>query len=296
MKKLSSNIYSVGVNDRTTNLFEGIWPLPEGISYNSYLIEDDKTALIDPVSSSFEEEFLSNLEEVTDPEEIDYIITNHLEPDHSGTLPTLRRLAPQAEIVCTEKALQFLESLFGIEDNITSVESGDELDLGDKTLEFFETPFLHWPETMVSYEPSEKILFSGDAFRGFGAIEGEIFDDQKELENYEGEALRYFSNIIGMYGPSVQMALDKLEDLEVEVVAPTHGVIWRSEPGRIIELYDRWSRKEGEEGVTILYGSMYGNTEKLMESVAEGVESTGCKKVRIMDASRAHLSFLLSQA
>lgn len=296
MIEIKPGVYWTGINDRTTDLFEGMWPLPNGISYNSYLIEDEKLALVDSVKSYFEKEFLEKIEEKIDPSDIDYIIVHHMEPDHSGALPTLRRLAPEAEIVCTEKALGFLESLYGITENIRTVETGDKLDLGDRTLQFFETPFVHWPETMMTYEPSEKILFTGDAFGGFGAMEGRIFDDQVDLEHYEGEILRYFSNIVGMYSPPVQAALRKLKDVEVNVVAPTHGPVWRSEPETIIELYDKWSKMEGKKGVTLVYGSMYGNTEEMMEAVVDGIKSGGCKNLRILDAFRTHLSFLLSEA
>lgn len=294
--EVKPDIHWVGVNDRITDLFEGVWPLPKGVSYNSYLIESDKTALVDSVKADFEDEFLEKIEEVTNPSEIDYVIVNHMEPDHSGALPTLRRLAPDAEILCTEKAVDFLESLYGITENIKIVEDGEEIDLGDRTLKFFETPFVHWPETMMTYEPEEKVLFSGDAFGGFGALGGGIFDDEVDLEAYESEILRYFSNIVGMYTATVQRALQKLEDLEVNVIAPTHGPIWRTQPEKIIELYDRWSKMEGEDGITIIYGSMYGNTEELMESVAAGVKSQGCKNIRILDASRVNLSYLLSEA
>lgn len=296
MIEVKPDIYWVGVNDRTTDLFESLWPLPKGISYNSYLIDDEKLTLIDSVKYSFEEEFLEKIEEKVNPADIEYIIVNHMEPDHSGALPTLRRLAPEAEIVCTEKALGFLDSFYSITENIKVVSHGDTLDIGERTLKFFETPFVHWPETMMSYETSDRILFSGDAFGGFGALEGGIFDDEVELEYYEDQILRYFSNIVGMYTATVQAALQKLKDVEVNMVAPTHGPIWRSEPETIIELYDRWSKMEGENGITLIYGSMYGNTEEIMEAVAEGIKTAGCKNLRILDASRISQSFLLSEA
>ncbi len=296
MQKLTSDLYWIGMNDRTTDLFEGIWPLPQGVSYNSYLIDDDELVLIDGAKTDFEEELIENIEEIADPTEIDYILVNHMEPDHSGSLPTIRRLAPQAEIICTEKATGFLESFYGITENIETIEHGDELDIGKRTLKFFETPFVHWPETMMTYETSGKILFSGDAFGGFGALEGGIFDDQLELDFYKDEVLRYFSNIVGMYSSSVQAALEKLQNVNVEMVAPTHGPVWREEPETIIELYDKWSSMEGEEGITLIYGSMYGNTAEMMESIAEGVRKCNCTNIRILDASRTHPSFLLMEA
>ncbi|MFW5912458.1 MAG: FprA family A-type flavoprotein [Candidatus Hadarchaeota archaeon] len=296
MKRINSDIYWVGVNDRTTDLFEGVWPLPEGVSYNSYLIDDEKKVLVDSAKSYFEDELLENIEKILDPSEIDYIISHHMEPDHSGAFPTLRRLAPEAEIVCTEKAKDFLESFYEISDGITVVGTGDSLNIGKRELKFFETPFVHWPETMMTYDPSDKILFSGDAFGGFGALEAGIFDDKLDLEFYEDEVLRYFANIVGMYSSAVQAALGKLSDVDVEIVAPTHGPIWRERPERIINLYDKWSRKEGEAGITLVYGSMYGNTAEMMEAVAQGINSAGCKNLRIMDASRVHLSHLLSNS
>ncbi len=296
MIELSEDIYWVGTNDRTTDLFEGYWPLPNGISYNSYLIDDEKLTLVDATKVDYEDELLEKVEKIADPSEIDYIITHHMEPDHTGALPTLRRVAPEAEIVCTEKAVGFLDAFYGITDGIRTVENGDELDIGERVLKFFETPFIHWPETMMSYEPSDKILFSGDAFGTYGALEGGIFADELDLDMYEDEGLRYFSNIVGMYSAPVQAALGKLGDLELEIVASAHGPVWREEPDRIIELYDKWSKVEGEEGVTIVYGSMYGNTADMMEAVAEGVRDAGCKDLRVFDASRVHPSFLLMEA
>lgn len=294
MYEIKKDIYWVGANDRTTDLFEGFWPLPNGISYNTYLIDDEKLTLVDSIKSYFEDKLLENIEKIADPKEIEHIIIHHMEPDHTGALPTLRRIAPDAEMICTEKAVGFLESFYGITENIRTVETGDTLNLGDRTLKFFETPFVHWPETMMSYEPEDKLLFSGDGFGAFGALEGGIFDDQ--VNYMEEEILRYFSNIVGMYSTSVQMALKKLEDLDVEMIAPTHGPVWRDDPEKIINIYDKWSSVEGEPGVTLVYGSMYGNTLEMMKAVAEGVKSSGCENLEILDASRVHLSFLLSEA
>lgn len=296
MGEIRENIHWIGLNDRTTDLFESLWPLPDGISYNSYLIEDEKLALVDSMKSYFEDRFLKKIEKRTDPRDIDYLIVNHMEPDHSGALPTLRRLAPQAQIICTEKALGFLESFYGITENIHAVEDGETLDLGNKTLKFFETPFVHWPETMMTYEISDKILFSCDAFGAFGIPEGGIFDDQQNLKDYENGIVRYFSNIVGTYSAPVQAALQKLADVDVEIIAPSHGIIWRKEPEKIIEIYDKLSSLEGENGITLIYGSMYGNTEKMMEAVATGIKSAGCDNLKILDASRVHESFLLSEA
>lgn len=289
-------MYWVGVNDRTTDLFESVWPLPNGVSYNSYIIDDDKKVLIDTVKKSFTNEYLKKIKNHIKPEEIDYIIVNHMEPDHSGSLPAIRRIASEATIIGTQKTKNLLESFYDIKDNVKAIDDEEELNIGDKTLKFYETPFVHWPETMMTHEINEKILFSGDAFGGFGALNGCIFDDQMDLEFYDDQILRYFSNIIGMHSHSVQSALKKLDSVYIETVAPTHGLVWRNEPSTILEHYDKWSSMEGEKGVTIIYGSMYGNTRKMMESVAKGVKSVGCKNFKVLDASRKNLSFLLKEA
>jgi len=293
--KIAEDLFWVGVNDRTTDLFESFWPLPRGVSYNSYLVLDEKVALIDTVKRGFSNEFLANLEEVVDPGKIDYIIANHVEPDHSGALPLVRRLAPGARVLGTAKALDLLKKLYHMEEGLEAVKDGQRLELGKRALLFYETPFVHWPETMMTYLPEEEVLFSGDAFGGFGALDGGIFDDEVDLKYYESEILRYFSNIIGMYTNPTQRALQKLKELKIRTIAPTHGPVWRRKPEEIVRLYDRWSRMEGEPGVVLIYGSMYGNTERLAERVARGVIGGGAP-LRVLDASRTHPSFLLAEA
>ncbi len=295
MIEMKPDIYWVGVNDRTTDLFEAVWPIPEGISYNSYLIHDEKVALIDTVKSHFQAEFLEKIEEIVKVKEIDYIIINHMEPDHSGALPALRKLAPEVEIVGTAKTEEMLGDFYGITEGIKVIKQGDKIDLGGRTLKFFETPFIHWPETMMTYEQNDKILFSGDAFGGFGALDGGIFDDQTDLD-YGSEILRYFSNIVGMYSTTVQAGLRKLGNTPINMVAPTHGPVWGSQPEVIIDLYDKWSRYEAQSGVTLIYGSMYGNTKQLMEGVARGIKTAGCENLKVLDASRIPLSYLLNEA
>jgi flavorubredoxin len=293
--ELAKGVFWVGVNDRTTELFESVWPLPQGVSYNSYLIVDEKAALIDTVKGPFALELVGNIEEIIDPAKLDYLIVNHMEPDHSGALPLLRRLAPRARILGTEKAGGLVRALYHLEGGFEPVRDGQRLSLGRRSLIFYETPFVHWPETMMTYLTEEKILFSGDAFGGFGALDGGIFDDQLDLSRYEPEILRYFSNIVGMYTNPVQRAIQKLKALEIEMIAPAHGPVWRKEPERVVGLYDRWSRMEGEPGVVLIYGSMYGETELMAEQVARGVIAGGAP-LRVLDASRTHLSFLLAEA
>ena len=294
---IADNVYWVGVNDRQTDLFEAMWPLPRGVSYNSYLIAGEKVALLDTVKDSSMPMFLDRISDVL-PESprIDYLVIHHLEPDHSGSIPHLRKLFPEMRIVGNQKTAEFLEHLFGITEGVDIVKDGDEIDLGGKKLKFFLTPMVHWPETMMSYEPENKILFSGDAFGGFGALDGSIFDDELDIPYFEDEILRYFSNIVSKYTGPVQKAIGKLSELEIGMVAATHGPIWREKPDEIIGLYDKWSKQQAEPGVVIAYGSMYGNTQKMMEAVARGVSEAGCPEIRIHDLSRTHTSYVIRDA
>jgi flavorubredoxin len=227
---------------------------------------------------------------------IDYLVVHHLEPDHSGSLPVLMKLFPEMCIIGNEKTAEFLDNLYGIKDNVRIVKDGDELNLGGRKLKFFLTPMVHWPETMMSYESNDKILFSGDAFGGFGTLDGNIFDDTLDMAYFEDEILRYFSNIISKYTGPVQKAIEKLKGMEIKVVAATHGPVWRKRPGEIIGLYDKWSRQQADKGVVIAYGSMYGNTERMMEAVARGISEAGCSEIRVHDLSRSHVSYVIRDA
>ncbi|QAA75952.1 MAG: Flavoprotein [Candidatus Bipolaricaulis sibiricus] len=287
-------IFWVGVNDRITDLFEGQWPLPHGVSYNAYLVVGERVALVDGVKAPFGEELLRCVAEVVPPERIAYLIVNHLEPDHSGSLPLLRRVAPGAEVLATKAALPLLDALYGIRDRVRAVSDGETLDLGGKRLSFYAIPFVHWPETMATYEETERILFSCDAFGGFGALDGVLFDDEADLAHYEGEAVRYYTNIVGAVSKPVLRAIDKLGGLPIEVIAPSHGLVWRRDPRRIVDLYGRLARMEGEPAVTVLYGSMYDHTREMADAVARGVTAAGVP-VRVVDAARVHPSTVLTE-
>ena len=293
--ELRPGIHWVGVNDRVTDLFEGLWPLPSGVSYNAYLVVGKKAALIDGVKAPFAEELVENISQVLDPAELDYLVVNHMEPDHSGSSPLLRRLAPKAEVLATPAALPMLARFYGITEGVRGVEDGETLDLGGKVLKFFHIPFVHWPETMATYEETERVLFPCDAFGGFRALDGVLYDDQVDVGEYEDEILRYFSNIVGMHTRPVLKAIDKLAGLPIEVIAPSHGLIWRKDPGHIVELYSRWARMEGRPEATLIYGSMYGHTRLMAEAVARGVRAAGAA-VRVLDASRVHVSYLIREA
>ncbi len=294
--KVADELYWVGVNDRKNDLFENYWPIPDGMSYNSYLIQDEKTALIDGVKEGFTEEYLGKLTSRIDITDIDYVVVNHMEPDHTGAYPALKRLNPEVTFVGTEKAKDLLEGFYGITEGVKTVEDGKTLNLGERTLEFVETPFVHWPETMMTYLQEERVLFSGDGFGAYGTLDGGIFADQASMEAYEDEALRYLSNIVGAYSTTLQAAIKKLSSYEIEVIAPTHGPIWREKKEEIFDLYDRFSSGEAEQGVTIVYGSMYGFTEKVTEQVALGAGSTGLKNLKVLDAAKKHPSYLISEA
>jgi flavorubredoxin len=289
------HIYWVGVNDYETQLFENLWPLPKGVSYNSYIIVDDKIALIDTVKQSFLPNLVSKIEQLLPPgRTLDYLVINHMEPDHSGSLKLFPKLFPQMKIVGNKRTAEFLESYYGITSPLMVVNEGDILDLGHHKLTFYLTPMIHWPETMMTYETTAKILFSGDAFGGFGALEGGIFDDEVKVDYYERETLRYFSNIVGKFSPMVQKALARLKGLDIGTIAAAHGPIWRENPGHIIEQYDRWSSHQTEPGAVIAYGSMYANTQRMAEAVARALAEAGVQEIRLHHASTSHLSYILT--
>ncbi len=294
---VTSDIYWIGMNDRYTQLFEGLWPLPRGVCYNSYIILDEKIALIDSVKEMGCEKYLDKIRSLL-PEgrKVDYLIVNHMEPDHSGMIRALREVYPNIQIVGNAKTARFLHNFYGVDSGFVEVKDGDELKLGKHVLQFHLTPMVHWPETMVTFDTTDKVLFSADAFGGFGAMTGGIFDDEVDIEYFDDEILRYFSNIVGKYCNMVDRAIQKLSGVDFKVIAPTHGPIWRHNPAHIVERYQRWSRHEAEDGVTLVYGSMYGNSEQMMESVASGLSSEECSKVRIHNVSTTHISYLIRDA
>jgi len=296
--EIRNNLHWIGVNDHTTDLFEGLWPITqEGVSYNSYLINDQKKAIIDLAKSIKVDEFFKRITEIVNPSQVDYIILNHMEPDHTGVLKILREIAPQASILCSPKAKDMIQRFYGITDRVQVVQDGEEIQLGELTLQFFMTPFIHWPETMMTYEKKNRILFSCDAFGSYGALRGAIFDDEcTDLEFYQKQALRYYSNIVAKFSSQVIKAIEKLAGIPVEIIAPSHGLIWRKNPLFILNLYKKWAdfaKIPGEPGVTLLYATMYGNTETLMDSVAQGISQAG-SNIDIYDVSRIHVSYILA--
>ena len=294
--KVTDKVYWLGANDRRTNLFENMWPIPNGVSYNSYLIIDEKIALVDTLEYGSSDDYLDKIEELIDGKPIDYLIINHMEPDHSGAIKTIVEKYPNIKLVGNLKTFKIIEAYFGYKDNWYQVEDGDGLDLGHHVLKFIMTPWVHWPETMMTYDLTEKVLFSGDAFGSFGTLDGGIFDDEIEFEEYYlDEMRRYYSNIVGKYSNMVQKAFKKLEGIDIKFICATHGPIWRKDVNKVLSLYDKWSKFETEDGVVIIYGSMYGNTAKMADCIARKLSEEGIKKIRIHDVSKTHISYLINE-
>lgn len=274
--KISDRIYFVGVNDNEKTQFEGLWPLPFGVSYNSYLVVDEKVALIDTVEAGFEEEFLANINEAIGDRAIDYLIVNHMEPDHSSLISYMLSTYPGLKIIANAKTLPMLKGYHGVEaDKVHVVAEGDTVSLGNSTLRFHMIPMVHWPETMVTYLDEEATVFSGDAFGTFGAVNENVLDEEDTFEQYSDEMIRYYSNIVGKYGGPVQAALKKLSGVRIDRICSTHGPVWEKNIAKVIALYDKMSRYEVERGVCIVYGSMYGNTAAAADALAMELDRRG---------------------
>ena len=293
MIEIKNNVYYVGVNDRNKAKFEGLWPLPEGVSYNSYLIVDDKVALIDTVDLAFFPQFLDNIREVIGDRPIDYIVINHMEPDHSGSMSLMRKYYPNVEVVGNKKSFNLLKGFYGPPFKEKEVKNGDEISLGKHNLKFFITPMVHWPETMMTLDLTDNILFSGDAFGCFGALNGGVLDDNINCDEFWLEMVRYYSNIVGKYGTPVQNALKKFNGVQLDYLCSTHGPVWHTHLQRVLNEYDRMSRYDTEEGVVICYGTMYGHTESMAEVIAREVSNQGIKNVKVYNVSKTHHSYLI---
>ena len=292
---LKTDVHYVGVNDRQKHRFEGLWPLPGGVSYNSYLVIDEKTALIDTVDARFFEVFLQKVQSVLGQRPLDYLIVNHMEPDHSGSIGLLRRYYPQMRVVGNRKTLDLLSGYYGTEGTeLLCVTDGGTLSLGRRQLSFHLIPMVHWPETMVTYDAADGILFSGDAFGCFGALNGGVIDRMTDVSRYWDEMTRYYACIVGKYGVPVQRALKKLSALDLRMICSTHGPVWTEHIADVVSAYDRMSRYEGCAGVTVAYASMYGHTEQMAETVAEALAAGGVRHVAVHDVSRSHLSYVLA--
>lgn len=298
-RRLTDTLYWVGANDRRIALFENVYPVPRGVSYNSYLLLDEKTALFDTIDQAFTHQLLENVSFVLDGRSLDYLIVNHMEPDHCASIADILFRYPGVKIVCTAKAAnmmkQFLNSMWTV---CGSVKEGDTLSLGVHTLTFVMAPMVHWPEVMVTYETTEKILFSADAFGSFGAIDGNIFADETDYKNqWLPEARRYYCNIVGKYGPQVQALLKKASRLEISMICPLHSLVWRKDLDWLLEKYSRWSSYEPEEKtVLIAYASVYGHTEQAADAIAARLAERGVPNIAVYDVSKTHPSYILADA
>ena len=297
MIEITKNIFYVGVNDRNKSLFEGLWPLPNGVSYNSYLINDDKVCLIDTVEVDFFMPFLKNIQEVLGEKPIDYLVVNHMEPDHSGSIALIKKFYPNIQIVGNKKTFGMMAGFYGVESDTVEVKNGDSIELGDYTLNFVLTPMVHWPETMMTLANSkatqQNILFSGDAFGCFGALNGGVIDAEINCDTFWLEMVRYYSNIVGKYGTPVQNALKKLAGVKLDYICATHGPVWREFIGKVVDMYDRMSRYETEPGLVICYGTMYGNTERAAEVIARAASQAGVKNIVMYNVSQTHHSYII---
>lgn len=304
-EKITDGIYRLGVNLSGDLLFEGMWPIPDGISINSYVVRGETTALIDLVEDIGEKpaEFEQALASLSlRPEDIDCLILNHMEPDHTSWLPEFYRRNPDLEFYITAKGAAVLKAFCGIEKNVHIVKTGDTLDLGaGKMLTFYEAPNLHWPETMVTFENSSGVLFSCDAFGSYGAINDTIFDDQLSSEQFDffmSEALRYYANIVASFSTFVEKAIGLLKNLDIKIIAPSHGIVWRENPGAIIDAYSRFARYmngPAEPEITVIWSSMYGNTEKVVAAMIQGARSEGIP-VHVYRTPKDDIGFILASA
>lgn len=292
--KLADNIYYLGYNDRRTHLFENIWPIPNGVSYNSYLIDDEKVALVDTVERAFIDDYLEDIDEILGGRPVDYLVINHMEPDHSGALRAIVMKYPNITLVGNKKTFGFVEAFYMKPVNTLEVHDDSVLELGKTRLQFQTVPMVHWPETMVSFEETNKILFSGDAFGSFGTLDGGVFDDEINLDFYKDDIMRYFTNIVGKYCPHTQRAIKKLAPLDFKMIAATHGPIWRTNLDWVLTRYNKWSTYTTDPGVVIVYGSMYGNTQKMAEVIARQLSERGIKDIRVYDSSKTHKSYIVN--
>lgn len=297
LQAINDFISYVGVNDRRKVLFENQWPLPYGVSYNSYLINDEKTALMDCVDAIETDAFTDKLRRALGDKKLDYLVIHHVEPDHSSTIPLIKALYPDVCLVGNKKTFEFLDQFYCLGDGKRlEVDEGDVLSLGKHSLTFYKTPMVHWPESMVSYMEDEGILFSQDIFGGFGTLDGTIFDDEiGDLDRVASETARYYSNIVAKYSAMAKRALAKLDGLDIKMICPVHGPVWRSGPDKILNLYKNLSDQKSQKGVVIAFGSMYGNTEKMAENLARFLSEEGIEDIKLLDVSKVHLSIVTAE-
>ena len=298
VRKVVDDLYWVGGNDHRLALFENIHPIPRGVSYNSYLLLDEKTVLFDTVDWSICRQFLENVEHVLDGRDLDYLVINHMEPDHGASIEEILLRYPNVTIISTEKSIMLMHQFgFDVDDKTMTVKEGDSFRFGKHNIVFVEAPMVHWPEAMVSFDTTDGILFSADAFGSFGALDGKLFNYEVNFDrDWIDDARRYYTNIVGKYGPHVQALLKKASTLDIHYICPLHGPVWRNDFGYLLDKYDKWSRYEPETcGVMIAYASMYGNTESAAQVLAAKLAEKGMTNIALYDVSNTHVSYLISE-
>lgn len=298
VRKVTEDLYWVGGNDHRLALFENIHPIPRGVSYNSYLLLDEKTVLFDTVDWSIGRQFLENIEYVLDGRPLDYMIINHMEPDHGASIEEVLLRHPEVQIISTEKAFMLMRQFgFDVDGHMIEVAEGDVQSFGKHEVTFVYAPMVHWPEAMVTFDITNGVLFAADAFGSFGALDGKLFNDEVNFDrDWIDDARRYYTNIVGKYGPHVQSLLKKAGTIDIKMICPLHGPVWRTDLGYFLEKYDKWSRYEPEEqGVMIVYASMYGNTEAAAQNLAAKLCERGMTNVVLYDVSNTHVSQLISE-
>ncbi|MDR1874663.1 MAG: FprA family A-type flavoprotein [Synergistaceae bacterium] len=298
IRKVTDDLYWVGANEHRLALFENIHPIPRGVSYNSYLLLDEQTALFDTVDWAVCRQFLDNVEKALNGRPLDWLVINHMEPDHAASIQEILLRYPNARVVSTEKAFMLMRQFgFGVDERMEEVKSGDTKSFGRHQVVFVEAPMVHWPEAIVTFDTTSGVLFAADAFGSFGALDGRLFNDEVNFErDWLDDARRYFTNIVGKYGPHVQALLKKAGGIDIKIICPLHGPVWRSNLGWFIEKYDKWSRYEPEEkGIMIVYASMYGNTESAACALASKLVEKGLLNVILRDVSSTHVSHLIAE-
>jgi flavorubredoxin len=300
VKTIKDDLFWVGGSDRRLALFENAYPIPKGISYNSYVLLDEKTVLFDTVDRAITGQFLENVEAVLGGRNLDYIIVNHMEPDHCATLGEMVIRYPEVKVICNAKTIPIINQFyeFGVDSRAVIVKEGDTFCSGKHTFTFYMAPMVHWPEVMVTYDTTDKVLFSADAFGTFGAMNGNLFADEVNFEReWLDEARRYYSNIVGKYGPSTQTLLKKIAGLDIQILCPLHGPVWRSDICWYMDKYIKWSSYTPEENaVMIAYGSIYGNTENAANILACRLAERGIRNIVMYDVSNTHPSVIISEA
>ena len=299
VRNVTDEILWIGASDRRLALFENIFPIPRGVSYNSYVLLDEKTVLLDTVDASVSGQFFENLEYALGDRNLDYLVVNHMEPDHCAMIGDIVHRYPEVKVVGNAKTFGMMKQFFGTDfaERAITVKEGDTLETGSHTLHFVMAPMVHWPEAMVTYDAKDKVLFSADGFGSFGALNGNIFADEVDFDrDWLDDARRYYTNIVGKYGASVQALLKKAAGLDIAVICPLHGPIWRENLGYILEKYQKWSSYEAEDkAVVIMYASMYGDTASAADALAGALAERGLKKIAVYDVSNTHVSELISE-